>query len=85
MREEGEEKKKEDMAKVNIDPKDLEFHLDLQLLCYIEGASSVQHCRVHITDAVGTVLEAAQKLHGSTLLPIYQGRRLNPYKTFWEE
>jgi len=31
------------------------------------------------------VVEAAQKLHGSTLLPIYQGRRLNPEKTFWEE
>jgi len=57
----------------------------VKLLCFIEGTPSVKRCKVHITDKVSLVVEAAQKLHGSTLLPIYQGRRLNPEKTFWEE
>ncbi len=59
VREDEEEKKKEDMQKVNIDPKDLEFHLNLELLCFIEGTSSVKHCRVHINDTIGVVVDAA--------------------------
>jgi len=73
------------MQKVTVLPKDLEFHIDLELLMLIERKVSSKRCRVLITDKISTVIEAAQKLHGSTLLPIYQGHRLNADKTFVEE
>jgi hypothetical protein len=75
----------EDMQKVTVNPKDLEFHINLELLMLIEKQVSVKRCKVHITDKIGSIIEPAQKLHASTVLPIYQGRRISKDKTFYEE
>ena len=83
--EENKDQKAEDMQKITVFPKELEFHIDLELLMLIERKLSSNRCRVHITDKISTIVEPAQKLHGSSLLAIYQGQRLNTDKTFVEE
>jgi hypothetical protein len=49
----------EDMQKVTVLPKVLDFHIELELLMLIERKVSSKKCKVHITDKISTIIDAA--------------------------
>ena len=81
---EEEEKDKKEETKVNVNPKELHFYVNIPVIVQLENQTTSASMRLNVTDKLQDLVKTLEKIHNATFLALHNGKQVDPEQTLSE-